>query len=183
MTFYGVGILNSDRFLRELAERQFKLGVTLPITWASAARRLLISADVLAVAIIASESRQLRRMESPTYWRSGSRTIEGEELIDSDILNTSSVWAMLIALAFENVLKGIIVAKELPNLKDGEKNPIHGHSLLQLAQRAKVTISEDDANLLKELTEFSVWKGRYNVKECIRAGGGGKTRLAGGAWR
>lgn len=122
-----------------------------------------MSADILAESIVAAEFRQRKRMDDSSFWKEGSRELVGEELHDANILNTGNVWAMLVALVFENILKGIIVANEFPNLKDGEKNPIHGHGLLQLAQRAKINISVHDAELLKELTEFSVWKGRYNT--------------------
>lgn len=56
-----------------------------------------------------------------------------------------------------------------PNLGQPYKDPPHSANFgAGIAEKLKAVGIEHEIN--------------YNVKECIRAGGGGKTRLAGGAW-
>jgi len=70
---------------------------------------------------------------------------------------------MLVSLAFENLLKGIVVGKELLTVKANGSSPIEGHDLLRLAKRAQLRMSKEEENFFKDLTQFGVWKGRYTI--------------------
>ena len=58
-------------------------------------------------------------------------------------------------LGLENLLKGILVAKELP----AERT----HDLRKLAEKAGLALNERQAVLLDELTAVIIWYGRYHI--------------------
>ena len=73
------------------------------------------------------------------------------------------VYMMLLAFAVENLLKGIILAREPlrvgpTKLKKWEGG---GHDLTQLAKVAKVEVTSDEEMLLLNLSVYAEWMGRY----------------------
>ncbi len=74
---------------------------------------------------------------------------------------------LLLGLALENAFKAAVVAKKAPQIKNGnlDMKPLGGgkagHNLLSLASKAKLTTNESEEELLKRLTVFVTWAGRY----------------------
>ena len=71
---------------------------------------------------------------------------------------------MLYAFAIENVLKGLIIAKN-PGLT-GERQisgEIKSHELVKLAARACVEVYPKEDAVLAALSEIATWGGRYPV--------------------
>jgi hypothetical protein len=112
--------------------------------------------------ISAKEKRQMERIKREGLGKSGSRQMTAKEMEEMWIGQTSSVWAMLVGLAFENLLKGIIVGREKLQVRNDGALPIKGHKLASLAKRAGFG-SADDLELFEYLSEFTVWRGRYSV--------------------
>lgn len=69
---------------------------------------------------------------------------------------------MLYAFAIENVLKGLIVARD-PNVINGDKlsADLKDHDLLALAQKAAFDVYEQEIPVLKALSALALWAGRY----------------------
>jgi hypothetical protein len=151
-----------DHIIRYLANKQFILGANKPTTWGLTANNLLVAADLLSPHIKAAETRSMKRAFEMVGEPDGPREMTEDEQRDFWEARTIGIWAMLIALAFENLLKGIIVAKQSQSSIDGTL-PVSGHKLLKLAMQAELNLSQSDKDLLIALTEYSVWKGRYNT--------------------
>jgi len=70
----------------------------------------------------------------------------------------------IIAYALENLLKGLIIAKE-PSLISEKKlaKALDSHDLRKLAAVATISLSPDEDRILGVLTAVSTWSGRYPV--------------------
>lgn len=84
---------------------------------------------------------------------------------DEDTVSFVQVYRMLLGLAFENVLKGII---SLVRIESGQRPPLPRdclhHSLRTLATRpecAALGLTEAEINLLDDMTPFVEWSGKY----------------------
>jgi hypothetical protein len=69
---------------------------------------------------------------------------------------------MAVAYALENLLKGLIIANQ-PDLISEEKldKTIKLHDLVKLSDRAGLTLSAEEEQVLQMLSEIAVWSGRY----------------------
>lgn len=80
----------------------------------------------------------------------------------------SQSFMMLTGFAFENLVKGIIVARNRNAVETNKvlgsewKNDRGGHGLSTLAPRY-VSLSSDELDLLQRLEEYIVWAGRYSI--------------------
>lgn len=70
----------------------------------------------------------------------------------------TAVFMMLHGFAFENMLKGLIVAK---SPSTSQRKLFSTHELAKLAQEAGLKCSDQDENLLLRLQHFAVQGGRY----------------------
>lgn len=66
-----------------------------------------------------------------------------------------SVYLMLFGMSLELLFKAISVASK--------NEPQHSHMLEQLAEKSEIDFKESEYNILKMLTEYIVWDGRYPV--------------------
>ncbi len=71
----------------------------------------------------------------------------------------------LHGLALENVFKAVIVNRspELILSKTMHRDLLGNHDLVRFADRAKVSVSRSERQLLEWTSEVVVWKGRYEV--------------------
>ena len=96
---------------------------------------------------------------------SGPRTLVGEEL--SDALDEQTIWVyfMLMGLAIENLLKGILMAQhpEYLHQKTRLSNLVKTHDLLRLCNACGLATTPSESDLLSMLTEYVVWRGKYPV--------------------
>lgn len=76
---------------------------------------------------------------------------------------------LLNSLAFENLIKGIIIVRNPKKLVDQQKvntmywNIRKGHGIAALAKKNISQISQDEFQLLKRLEEYLCWGGRYPI--------------------
>lgn len=74
-------------------------------------------------------------------------------------------YLLLLGLAYENALKGLLVAKEPSRVRHKVKwqIPKGGHDLKELCAVADFPLNSDEEEILKALTEATMWAGRYPV--------------------
>jgi hypothetical protein len=78
----------------------------------------------------------------------------------------TSIYMLLSGFALENLLKGIYIGRNPTFVMEGKLkkwSSKSGHELLDLAEKTKFELSEDETNLLERLTEFVVWAGKYPI--------------------
>ncbi|WP_164929406.1 hypothetical protein [Gloeobacter violaceus] len=81
-------------------------------------------------------------------------------------LSFSSVGFFLVALALENLLKELVLLKELAMRKKDSNSggsDINHHDLKKLAKTAKMDLSSEEENLLKDMEQLTTWYGRYPI--------------------
>jgi hypothetical protein len=71
-------------------------------------------------------------------------------------------YMLLAGLALENLAKGILVGRN-PAVVTPDTFNLKGHNLLQLAQQAVSTLSNNELDILSRLTAFVMWAGRYPI--------------------
>lgn len=76
---------------------------------------------------------------------------------------------LLYGFALENVLKGLIIAND-PSVANETKldDEIAKHELVDLAATAKFEVCPQEVDILKALTQLSVWAGRYPVARKLK---------------
>src|SRR5258706_9846508 len=108
---------------------------------------------------------------SRELFRAASYLMEKRERTWNDIthLFQAPIALMLGAYAIETLLKMVIIAEfcvqhgltfESHNAKEFVPK---SHNLLGLIEKAKVRVSAMDRDLLKDLSRYSVWAGRYPI--------------------
>ena len=127
-----------SRSPKEVWDEQHRLLAAEPLSWLLKAESLVAAFEVLIAddERLALEGQPERRIQSVAY--------------------------MLAGFAIENLLKGLLVARESPVEKDG-KFKFATHDLRQLAQDAGYELDESENRLLERVQEFTVWTGRYPV--------------------
>jgi hypothetical protein len=103
---------DQDGMFNLIRAKQFSLGARLPISWKSQSRVLRHAASRLYTIyydatrrVIARESANVKAGEK----NEGSRTLEGQELQDSEDGLLISIYFFLMGYAVENLLKGILM--------------------------------------------------------------------------
>jgi hypothetical protein len=113
------------------------------LSWLEQARGLRLSAEVMYGAL--QEVMPL------------SQTLPG---IREKKLAYMQSFMLLAAAAFENLLKGIAVAKNPGGWKTLQEDS--GHGISEFAS-AVMPLSDAESNLLRRLQEYLVWAGRYTI--------------------
>lgn len=134
---------------RKFWNDQFEVRANTPAIWALQARRLRCAADIILEAYVSD----LSMMQA------------GIPPLDLANLETIGPGTLLYGLAFENILKALIVRNEGPQIQNGKlkKWSGNGHGLVHLANRAGVGLTSPQHDLLSRLTAFVEWGGRYPV--------------------
>jgi hypothetical protein len=129
--------------------KQFEAKAKNPVTWALLARRLKHAADLVFTAYV-SDLNELGGGCSPLG------------LSNLEIVGPAT---LLYGLAFENILKALIIRKEGIVINQGkfDKWPGSGHGLIDLANRAGVKLTKVQRDLLSRLTAYVEWSGRYPI--------------------
>lgn len=88
-----------------------------------------------------------------------------ERLQAAEVLSFSSVYLMLCGLALELLFKARLAAQGRRVLDDNETlvSPFIRHDLELLAKEANVPLTDGQRYLLRRLTAFTVWAGRYPI--------------------
>jgi len=123
---------------------RFQQDAREPLVWAGVAERLLFAAQVLRGAVPAEAGIQ-----------AGDELPQGWDL--------PPVYIMLLAFAAENLLKGILVGRDLSRVEELglAKWQGGGHDLRALAHDAHIELTPDQEALLLNMSVFGEWLGRY----------------------
>ncbi|MCX6006201.1 MAG: hypothetical protein NTZ34_02950 [Chloroflexi bacterium] len=116
-------------------QERYKTVALFPYSWLGRAQELLYCANIV--------------LEKP-----GSGPLKG-------LYQNIGVYMMLTGYAFENLLKGLILAKEGEKVLS-PKSWLFTHDLCELANKADLKCTEADSNLLGRLELFAV-QGRYPI--------------------
>jgi len=130
-------------------DEQFELRTLTPELWALNARRLKQAADILFEAY----EQDLKDMTA------------GESPLQLHNLELSGPATLLYGLALENILKAILLTTSPDAITDGKlrKWPKDGHDQILLAHEAKIKLTINEENILRRLSEFVRWAGRYPI--------------------
>jgi hypothetical protein len=139
---------------------QHELGRTSPVVWKLCAYQLIRAAEAMVDVPMQARARQWERMAAQRRdgkKHEGSRTLVGQERQDAFDEGMFAVYLMLCGMAFECVLKGLLVARD-PN-----GAIVTSHDLLILIGLLKVKLSDREIELLGIMSDHIEWKGRYPV--------------------
>lgn len=125
------------------AEETYRLVESDALGWLEHGRGVLLSAEVVYTAL--TEIMPL------------SQTLTG---IREKKLAYVQSFMLLTAIAFENLLKGIVVAAEPTGWRALKAD--NGHGISAFAAMF-TTLSEPESDLLQRLQEYLVWAGRYTI--------------------
>jgi len=117
-----------------------------PAVWFSVGFSLYFAADVL----------WKRLRPALEAWNPDVALTDEQELA----LRLRGPFAMLAGMAIEDMLKGAIV-QAMPSKE--RTAPPKSHDLVELSNKAKRSWNDSQRDLLKRLTTFIVWAGRYPV--------------------
>ncbi len=80
-------------------------------------------------------------------------------------LSLMTTYRLLIGLSFENLIKGILHAQGNKVIENGKFTKLFSkHDLKDLANKldpSEINITENEKNILKDLTPYVIWAGRY----------------------
>ena len=84
---------------------------------------------------------------------------------DEQTLSLMASYRLLIGLSFENLIKGILHTQGHKVAENGKLTGLFSkHDLVYLANkldRSKISITEEEIGVLRELTPYVIWAGRY----------------------
>ncbi len=152
-----------DRLYEQLKARQFEAGARYPISWKSVSLTLKHAADRLYDLYHDATIRFLEELVKSERVE-GSRILEGQELEDYRDGQLISVYFLLMGYAIENLLKAILMIQHPEYFKPDQKLvDIQSHDLAGLCSRCKIDVQQDETNLLKKLTTYILWQGKYPI--------------------
>jgi len=129
---------------------------TTPLFWWMQARNLILAAYAV---------RDAHKESFEAYWGSipregGFVRLSEEQAFHFARLGIGPVFPFLMGLAFENMVKGILVARDSSLVSSGK---LWSHDLLALFDKVGLELSAEDRDLLRRLGECVLWAGRYPV--------------------
>lgn len=153
------GTIDWHEMVRVLDARQFKMTVLDPCSWLHKANGLYVAANRLFdIGQIASD-----RLNN----KNGTGELKGQDLIDFlDSQNQYSIYLLLIGYAVENLIKGIVFAKD-PNPFKSDALDHMSHNLVGLFEKAGLIKDDDTDDILNALEEYVTWRGKYLVTKNI----------------
>ncbi|MBU0568403.1 hypothetical protein KJ693_06855 [bacterium] len=80
-------------------------------------------------------------------------------------LRFPQVYLFIVGLAFENLIKGLLIARDPGLVKDGKLSAdiSTGHGLSHLFVKADIPLSEQENNFIDRLSDSVLWAGRYPI--------------------
>lgn len=98
--------------------------------------------------------------KNPLAWRNKSSDLFKSAHVlwdamdnNNDLFYCLSPYKMLMGMSFELLFKAICIQREV-EFK-------HSHNLFNLSQSANVSLTKEEVSILKILTEYIVWDGKY----------------------
>lgn len=97
-----------------------------------------------------------RNLESVYWFNKATDLFSSARILWENMNKNFTCWEtykMLMGMSFELLFKAIAIKKEI-TLR-------HSHNLIILAKEAGINLSNDEKELLKVLTEYIIWAGKY----------------------
>lgn len=102
-----------------------------------------------------------RLEKNSDYWHSeAAHLLTSAEVLYNNLDKEPFCWnsyKLLIGLSFELLLKSIAIQKNM--------ELSHTHKLDELAKSINIPLSNDDLGILKVLTEYVIWAGKYPIPQ------------------
>jgi len=78
-------------------------------------------------------------------------------------LRFPQVYLFMVGLAFENLIKGLLISRNPDLVKNGKlsKKISRGHGLSDLLNKAEIQLSEEENIFVNRLSDSVLWAGRY----------------------
>jgi hypothetical protein len=150
--------------MREASQRMFNSFdqvATSPFIWWMQARSLMLAAYAV---------RDAHKESFEAYWGSmpkedGPVRLSEEQAFHLARIGIGPVFPLLMGLALENMVKGILVARDSSLVSGGKlsRDLTGSHDLLALFNKVGLELSAEDRDLLRRLGECVLWAGRYPV--------------------
>ena len=129
-----------------------------PTSWLRHARTLRQAAEDIWIAGNTHDRNPGSELESTVV-----SSWESSEYVHEDTGgSTRDVCFMLFGFALENLTKAIIVCRD-PSQVKANKWHGKGHDLVKLFNLAKLSVTDQESELLQRITRITEWKGRYPV--------------------
>lgn len=137
---------------QERAKEMFEIVGRDPGSWLLSAKTLKVSADL----ILAEVTKTIE-----TYHPLGRAPGEKQFQILS--------YMLLAGLALENLVKGILIARNPELITEHLDTTLGRHNLVGLAQRVGGKLSKEETRLLTQLSQYVLWGGRYPIAKNYQA--------------
>jgi hypothetical protein len=138
-----------------------------PRAWLCSAERLRDAADIILRDQQQFEVAYFRAHEQATQEALTIAYLEGSNSGTAEIRCRPPNYPpaqLLYAYAIENLLKGLIVAKDATLINaDSLAKTLRSHNLRSLCETAGIQVFAQEEPVLKALSELSTWAGRYPV--------------------
>jgi hypothetical protein len=144
-----------------------------PNRWMSSARNLLAAADHLWVSVRAD----LDVEDSSADNEGNHADIAQNNAAERPFLQYAAIYLMVAGFAVENALKAVLVRHQesvRSRMNRGElrmARELQTHNLRSLAQKAGISLSDSEEDLLERLRAYLEWAGRYPVATSARGQG------------
>ncbi len=144
--------------IRKMMEDDFKNGALCigPYSWEGKARLLKRAADII-FEVYKVPYERFCSLPNPYYEMNGEL---GQEFED---LHLKDVYYLLLGYSIENLAKAIIMIKNPGNLTEKGLDKINKHETCDLLNENGITEFKEYDRILKILSEYTKWKGRYPV--------------------
>lgn len=157
-----------DEIHERSIKKAFETKAREPWVWETQAFTLKRASEIVHGYAVIANSRNTQRLldklaDPPAPGSSTGRYLTDVEMADHLDASLSYSAEMLLGLALENLLKGILL-RQNPNLltEEGELKT-KSHNLYDLWKRAGLDLDEDRTALLQMLTKSVEWSGKYFV--------------------
>jgi hypothetical protein len=133
---------------------------SLPSVWALYALVLHTSAETLRSDVQIARAQQDYALLGGVVADAGGKAIEHPALLTMRSW-TEPVYYMLMGLAFENLLKGMLIAQGKGVWNDDGRFKHTSHCLQTLARLCGIAIDEEQSVILDRLSKYVIWEARY----------------------
>jgi hypothetical protein len=150
-----------------IRDKQFKLRATMPGSWEYISLNLKRGADKLYDCYYDATMHLINKTLEEANKKQivdGTKELTEDEIEDVHDSLLISIYLMLMGYSIENLLKAIIMLEHPEYYRpDAKITNIKDHRLVELCKCCNIRIKPDEATLLKELTIYIEWKGRYPI--------------------
>ena len=148
-------------FVEERRKSAFLAACRWPLSWLISACHHKRAADILYEIAFESNERELSQfMTEAKGGISASRTLDGQELLDSLNIELIGDYYLLAGYAIECVLKGYLLALR-PELVNDEKQLdklIFTHNLCKLCKECAIVLTQEEQDILNLITQHLIWR-------------------------